>query len=479
MQPEANDLDNAGLDDFAFGERIINYIRWSLIGVFLLFNNLGFTEDRARIWPINGILFLTILLTGYVQYRLHRGHSFGRRVTLALAVVQDTLITVGVYLTGLYHSHFFIFYYPSLLGLSLAFPLRTSLIYTSVVGLVYSSLSYSLTPDVIGDPLVLKVLIERWLVLYIIVIIGCLLVRQEQVRRKEAIVSGRRAGQERQRLYQSLHERMEKWQQAGEEIDGAADSLAALAQDLADLAEEINIGCAGIETSVQELTARTTTQVDQITTVGQITRRVLASSRELSNSARPTGIASRQAQHAVKQATEAVQALSQRSEAIGELAAAVRRVADQTNLLAFNANIEAIQAGQKGQRFAVVADEVRGVAERAIHLAREIDKLSSEIQQGTRQVLGAMTDIAKLVDQTATLVQAAAESSRSQQASADAMADSVSTLQDGARQNANDVQSVSTTIQQQSTTLQRIAVLSQELAESASKLGTLTDRLVS
>ena len=39
MQPEANDLDKAELSDFAFGERIINYIRWSLIGVFLLFNN--------------------------------------------------------------------------------------------------------------------------------------------------------------------------------------------------------------------------------------------------------------------------------------------------------------------------------------------------------------------------------------------------------------------------------------------------------
>jgi methyl-accepting chemotaxis protein len=476
MQPEANDFDKAALDDFAFGERIINYIRWPLIAVFLLFNNLGFTENRSVVWPINAMLLVAILLTGYVQYRLRQGHSFGGRVTLALAIIQDALITAGVSLTGLYYSHFFIFYYPSLLGLSLAFSLRTSLVYTSAVGLVYSILSY-LTPEVHSDPLVIKVLIERWLVLYIIVLLGWFLVRQERVRRQEAVAAERRTAQENERLHQSLNEQMEKQRQTGHEIDQTTGQLATMAQGLADLAKEMSSGCGEIETSAQELTTRSVTQVDQITSIGQITRQILTTARELNNNARPTGVASELAQHAVTQATEAVQALSQRSEAIGELAAAVRRVADQTNLLAFNANIEAIQAGQKGQRFAVVANEVRSVAERAIRLAREIDELSHEIQQGTRQVLGAMSEIGEMVGKTVSLVQLISQTSTSQQTSTEAMAQSAGTLQSVAQQNATDFQAVAATVHQQSVVLERIAMLSQELAGSANRLEALTDTL--
>ena len=479
MQPEANDFDKAELDDFAFGERMINYIRWPLIGVFLLFNNLGFTENRSLVWPINAMLLVAILLTGYVEYRLRQGYSFGHRVTLALAIIQDVLITTGISLTGLYYSHFFIFYYPSLLGLSLAFSLRTSLVYTSAVGLVYSILCYLLTPEVHSDPLVIKVLIERWLVLYIVVLIGWFLVRQERLRRLEAVAAERQAAQENERLHQSLKEQMEKQRQAGQEIDQTTGQLATMAEGLADLAKEMRSGCGEIETSTQELTARSATQVDQITSIGQITRQILTTARELNNNARPTGVASELAQHAVTQATEAVQALSQRSEAIGELAAAVRRVADQTNLLAFNANIEAIQAGRKGQRFAVVANEVRSVAERAIRLAREIDELSHEIQQGTRQVLGAMSEIGDMVGKTVGLVQLISQTSTSQQTSTEAMAQSADTLQSVAQQNATDVQAVAAAVHQQSAVLERIAVLSEELAGSASELETLTDTLVS
>jgi methyl-accepting chemotaxis protein len=479
MQREANDFDTDELDDFAFGERMINYIRWPLIAVFLLFNNLGLTENRSVVWPINALLLVAIVLTGYVEYRLRQGHSFGGRVTLAVAIIQDALITAGVSLTGLYYSHFFIFYYPSLLGLSVAFSLRTSLVYASAVGLVYSILSYLLTPGVNNEPLVIKVLIERWLVLYIIILMGWFLVRQERARRQEAVAAERQAAQENERLHQRLNEQVEKRRQAGYEIDQSTGQLATVAQGLTDLAKEMSSGCGEIETSAQELTARSATQVDQIATIGQITRQILTTARELNNNARPTGVASELAQHAVAQATEAVQALSQRSEAIGELAAAVRRVADQTNLLAFNANIEAIQAGQKGQRFAVVANEVRSVAERAIRLAREIDELSHEIQQGTRQVLGAMSEIGDMVGQTINLVQLISQTSTSQQTSTEAMAQSADTLKTVAQQNATDVQAVATAVHQQGAVLERIAMLSQELAGSANKLGVLTDALAS
>lgn len=466
--------DDGQLEGFAFGERIINYIRWFLIVVFLLFNNLGFSEDRAFVLPINIVLLATVLLTAYVQIRLQRGHSFGWAVTLALSVIQDSLITAGVYLTGLYDSHIFIFYYPSLLGFSLAFSLRASAIYATVLGLVYTGLCWFLTPGLAGDPLAVKVLIERWLVLYIIAGVGGLLVRQERDRRVQAVARESRTTRENEQLYLRLNGQMGVWQQAGLEIEATAGQLTTLARDLAGLADGIGSGFEGVSSVVSSVMDRARDNVDQIAAIGQAAESYVAAAHDLAESAVSTGNASAQAQRAVDQATEAVEALGRRSQAIGGLAAAVRRVADQTNLLAFNASIEAIQAGQGGQRFAVVADEVRQVAERAIRLSREIDGLSYEVQQGTHQVLEAMAEIAQMVDQTVALVQITSGASRSQRTNASVMANSVEVMGSGARQTVDDIRTVSGTVQQQSVALQRIAVLSQELADSAGSLEALT-----
>lgn len=470
MQAKAN---NPPPNDFAFGERIINYIRWPLIGLFLLFNNLGFTENADLVLVINGVLLLALLLTGYIQYRLHRGHSFGKGITLALSAIQDALIMTGVYLTGLYDSHFYIFFYPSLLGFSLAFSLRASLIYTSLVGLVYVAACWFLTPGMSGDLVTIKVLVERWLVLYLIVFIGGLLVQQERRRRIEAVAAERRMGQKNEQAWLDLQARTERWQAACREIDRSASQIDALAQELAKLGQELASGRQGIETSIHELIDRAATQSTQVNTIGGAAGQMTASASDLSESAGSTGIASERAQGAVVQATESIQALGQRSQAVGQLAATIREVADQTNLLAFNANIEAIQAGQKGQRFAVVADEVRLVAERAISLAREIDELSYELQQGTRQTLDAMSEIAGMVEQTTGLVQAASQASRGQQASTGQVVQAVHTLQDLGRRSANDVQAVVTAVRHQDLALQRMTAISQQIADSAGGLDSL------
>jgi len=465
------------LDDFAFGERIINYIRWPLITILLLFNNLGFTADKTLVWPINGMVLLALALTGYIQYRLYQGHSFGKTTTLVLSVIQDTLITVGISLTGLYNSHFFIFYYPSLLGFSLAFSLRTSLIYVTVIGLAYSTLSWFLTPDLSGDLIAVKVLVERWLVMYLIVIIGWFVVREERQRRQQALAAERRTAEENEQLYLTVRTQMDNWQRIGEANDRTARQLAALAHSLAALTQQMEVGSAEITAAAQEISKRAVTNLNQVETISHVTARVVAAAHDLTATAGPTGAASAQAQRAVDRATEAVQFLSRRSAAVGDLVAAVRRVADQTNLLAFNANIEAIQAGEQGQRFAVVANEVRLVAERAIGLAREIDHLSEEIQLGARQVLEAMAEIAELVNRTGDLVQVTAQTSQSQQSSADLLAGSVATLKRVSQQNAADLQAVATTVEQQRLALRQVADLGQELADSAGKLNSLTETL--
>jgi len=471
------------VDDFSFGERIINYIRWPLILVLLLFNNLGFTPDRTFIWPINVALLLALGLTAYVQFRLHQGHSFGKRVTFTLSAMQDALITAGVGFTGFYESHFFIFYYPSLLGFSLAFGLRTSLAYATLVGGVYVALSFlggageGAALSLAGDPEAFKILVERWLVLYLIVVIGSFLVRQERARRQEAVSAEKWLAEENQELYRALSVRMEGWQQVSQEVNRAANRSTELADGLGRLAEEMESHSGEIETAVQELSERSLTYVDQVEAITSMADTVARAAHELAHNATPTGTALERARQAASRASEAILSLKERSLAMGELAAAVRQVADQTHLLAFNANIEAIQAGDRGQRFAAVANEVRLVAERAVRLAREIDEMSQEVQLGTRQILGAMDEIGQMMDRTVSLVQVTSSTSQNQQDSADVMAGSVNMLLGMAQQNASDVRAIVTYVERQGAVLQQVAAVGQELAESGGQLCTLTSKL--
>jgi methyl-accepting chemotaxis protein len=471
------------VDDFSFGERILNYTRWPLILVLLLFNNLGFTPDRAFVWPINVALLLALGMTAYVQFRLHEGHSFGPQVTLVLSALQDGLITAGVGLTGFYESHFFIFYYPSLLGFSLAFGLRTSLVYTTVVGGAYVALSLlggtgeGAALSLAAAPEAFKILIERWLVLYLIVVIGSFLVRQERARREEAVRAEKRLAQENERLLGALSERMEGWQQASQELDHAASRSTELAGSLGHLAEDMESHADEIETAVQELSDRSLTYIDEVEAIARMAETVVRSAHELAQNATPTGTALERAHHAASRAGEAIRSLKDRSAGMGELAVAVRQVADQTHLLAFNANIEAIQAGDRGQRFAAVANEVRLVAERAVSLAREIDEMSQEVQLSTRQILGAMDEIGGMMDRTLSLVQVTSSTSQDQQDSADVMAGSVNMLLGMAQQNASDVQAIVAHVQRQGAVLQQVAAVGQELAESGGQLCTLTSKL--
>lgn len=472
-----SETDENHLSDWAFGERMINYVRWPLIAILFLFNNLGVVRDRSLVVPINIVILLALLVTGYIQYRLYRGALLGRLITLALAASQDALIMTGIFLTGGYHSHLFILYYPSLLSISLAFSLRTNLIYATLVGLAYALVSWFLTPGLASDPVAIPVLLGRCLVMYLLVGLGWFVVRQEGLRRQKSIAAERQMVEQNAELVRSLNRQMENWQRLGEANDLTARRLGALAQSLASLAGEIDAGSEGIAAVAQEISARAMTDADQMEIIAHVTDQVVAAAHELAATAGPTGTTAEQARQAAMRATEAVQSLGRRSAMIGDLAAAVRRVANQTNLLAFNANIEAIQAGDKGRRFAVVADEVRRVADQAIGLAREIDSLSLEVQSGTRQVLEAMAEIAEMVQQTTSLVQLTSEASRSQENGAGLLAGSVNTLKDASRRNAADLQAVAATVQQQRTVLKQIADLSQELADSAGKLRALTTTL--
>ena len=465
-------------EDLAFGERIINYVRWPLLIILLLFNNLGPVRETPELTPlINLALLAALLMTGYIQYRLYRGRTFGPVITLALAVLQDGLITVGVVLTGLYESYFFIFYYPSLLGFSLAFPLRLSLGYATIVGAVYFALCWFLSPS-LGEPgVAFKVLVERWMVAYLIVAIGGALMRQERDRRRRATADAVRNAAEKDRLYRDLQERMEGWQQVAREIEDTTGKLGRLTAGLETLTSEIGRDRAAIAAIAAEIVDRSAQNIEHLSAVSQMSSDVVAAAHRLARTADSTGDVSRQAQRAVARAAQEVQALNRRSEAIGSLAASVQRLADQITLLAFNASIEAIQAGQGGGRFAVVAEEVRQVADQSLRLARTINEMSFEVEQSTARVLSALAEIGDMIQETLRFVQVAERASAEHKSSADAMSHSVETLEEGTQQTSRRIRDVSDMMERQRAALQQVAALSEELGAASTRLAELTEAL--
>ncbi len=92
----------------------------------------------------------------------------------------------------------------------------------------------------------------------------------------------------------------------------------------------------------------------------------------------------------VQQATDVINQLAVESDKISGVMDVIESIAEQTNLLALNAAIEAARAGEQGRGFAVVADEVRLLASRTQESTSEIQQMIVALQNGSEKAVKVM-----------------------------------------------------------------------------------------
>ena len=193
----------------------------------------------------------------------------------------------------------------------------------------------------------------------------------------------------------------------------------------------------------------------------------------------------------VRKTATTVGALAEASEQVGEFVDTISRIARQTNLLALNAAIEASRAGEHGKGFAVVAEEVRKLAEESGTAAKQVagtlgivrEQIATTVnamEAGEREVrnvgqIAAEADVAlqSILTGIQTVTEVIAETagvSREQARAMGELSSKIASIQAIVAGAAGHATEASTTAAQQSGSIDGLTGASRQLADLADRL---------
>ena len=180
-------------EDLAFGQTVLVWARWILIGTGLLLS----------FWSPTDLLTLQVQLAAiialafgnfYLHVQLLRGHPAIDRVVFGASLADICVVTALVVVQGGFASPVFIFYFAAIVGISVAFPTYLTAGYTALVIGAYGLISLA-TASSDDYPAVFT----RLLMIAAIAVCGNLFARNESHRRADAI-----------RIHQELLDEMEQ-----------------------------------------------------------------------------------------------------------------------------------------------------------------------------------------------------------------------------------------------------------------------------
>ena len=175
-------------EDLMYGQSVIVAARWILVvsGLFLALWNPGeMSELRIQ------ILFILLLAVAnfYLQAQLLMKKPASSGVVYFASAADLAVISVMVILGGGFDSNVYVFYFPALLAVSVAFSPATTLLFAGGAASLYTFISLGSAP--FGD-IDLQVMIARLLMMTAVAVCGQIYWRIERDRRGAAVKARKR-----------------------------------------------------------------------------------------------------------------------------------------------------------------------------------------------------------------------------------------------------------------------------------------------
>ena len=303
----------------------------------------------------------------------------------------------------------------------------------------------------------------------------------------------------------SINNATDSWGNVLGKVQEASKNMATYTEDLAQGAEQTNIGtehitdiivdiAKGAESQVEGMHQASATIYQMSASLSQVSVNAVTVTESMEETLKKadTGsvtieIASKQMESIHSNVTElarVVKGLGERSNEIGKISDVITGIAAQTNLLALNAAIEAARAGEHGKGFAVVADEVRNLAEQSGQATKQISEIISHIQKETIEVVETMEAVNHEVGEGIEAMSGAGDSFLKIQESVNFVSEQVEQVSAAIQQMTagtgmavSSIDTISNVAAKSATSTQRALTATEEQAESIKEISAFADYL--
>ncbi|HKC19636.1 MAG TPA: hypothetical protein VKE27_08380 [Candidatus Dormibacteraeota bacterium] len=168
-------------EDLAYGQTVLVWARWILIGTGLLLSFWSPTDLTTLQVQLAAIIALAFG-NFYLHVQLLRGHPTLDSIVYAASLADITVVTALVLVQNGYPSPVFIFYVAAIVGISVAFPTWMTMGYTALVVGAYGLICVSTAPA--ED---MPAVFTRLLMITAVAFCGNVFARSEAKRRADAI----------------------------------------------------------------------------------------------------------------------------------------------------------------------------------------------------------------------------------------------------------------------------------------------------
>jgi hypothetical protein len=172
---------NVRSEDLAYGQTVLVWARWILIGTGLL---LSFWSPKDLMTLQVQLAAIIALAFGnfYLHVQLLRGHPALDNVVYGASLADISVVTALVLVQAGYSSPVFIFYFAAIVGISVAFPTWLTAGYTAIVIGTYGIICLATAP-----PEAYPAVFTRLLMIAAVAVCGNIFARGEARRREDAI----------------------------------------------------------------------------------------------------------------------------------------------------------------------------------------------------------------------------------------------------------------------------------------------------